>query len=252
MKIPVDLDADHWLARWDRMQEYYLAHRAERLAHLAWLVRVTQEAPRLVVDLGCGTGSVMATVLDALPEVRAVGVDLDPVLLLLAERRLARFGPRAQVLRHDLRHPAWPAAIGGPADAVLSATALHWLGPDELEALYHHLSALLRPGGLFASADHVASPSAALQRGWEQHRDEVRAATRLPGAEDWGTFWAAYGAALGIEDIPAYRQSLVPDWHGVEDGMPLAWHFDALRRAGFSTVECFWRCDADAICGGLR
>lgn len=252
MRIPGDLDTTEWLARWDRMQEYYLVRRPERLALLTWLVQATQASPRLVVDLGCGTGSVMAAVLEALPEVAAVGIDLDPALLLLAGARLAPFGDRARLVKDDLRREAWVRALDGPADAALSATALHWMGLEELDELYARLYRILRPGGLFASADHAGSADARLQSAWEQHREEMRASARPPGEEDWDTFWAAYGAALGIADVRAYRMNLIPDWHGVENGLPVAWHFDALRRGGFATVDCFWRCDCDAILGGLR
>lgn len=48
------------------------------------------------------------------------------------------------------------------------------------------------------------------------------------------------------------REETFGAWAGVESGMPLAWHFDRLREAGFSTVECFWRHDGDAIYGGLK
>jgi hypothetical protein len=34
-------------------------------------------------------------------------------------------------------------------------------------------------------------------------------------------------------------------------GVPLAWHFDKLRAAGFTCVDCFRRLDCDAIYGGL-
>jgi SAM-dependent methyltransferase len=252
MRIPKDLNATEWLARWERMQEHYLVRRSERLQELAWLVAATQASPRLVLDLGCGTGSVMDAVLEALPETRVIGVDLDAALLVLARARLARFGARAELLEADLRDGSWWEGLATPVDAAVSATALHWLGPEELQALYGRLARALRPGGLFASADHAASGNAGLQREWERRREELRQTTRPAGAEDWDAFWAAYGETLGIADVRAYRMTLVPDWHGVESGLPLLWHLDALRRSGFATVECFQRYDCDAIYGGLR
>ena len=252
LTVPDDLDRAEWIERWDRMQEYYLVRRSERLEHLAWLVRATQASPARVVDLGCGTGSVMEAVLTALPDCRAAGVDFDPAMLLLAEHRLRDFGDRAQLVRHDLRDPAWVEHLPEPVDAVLSATTLHWLGPDELQTLYRQLATILRPGGLFANADHVGSDSATLQEAWEDHRERLRAASRPEDAEDWYAFWRAYGAALEIPDVESYRRALTGEWRGIEAGMPLSWHFDALRNSGFSIVECFWRHDCDAIYGALR
>ena len=45
--------------------------------------------------------------------------------------------------------------------------------------------------------------------------------------------------------------NVVGAWEGVEDRMPLAWHFDRLRESGFSSPECFWRCGGDAIYGAI-
>jgi SAM-dependent methyltransferase len=252
LSVPDDLDHAAWIRRWDRMQEYYLVRRAERLAQLAWLVNTTQTSPELVLDLGCGTGSVMHALLMAVPDCRVLGVDLDPSMLILAEARLTAFSDRVSFLRADFRDPGWTDGLDRSVGAVLSATSLHWLGPDQIGSLYGQLAGLLRPGGLFANADHVAAGDAALQRGWEERREQMRLAARPDGAEGWDAFWRAYGAALGLPDVESYRKELVGEWRGVEAGMPLAWHFDALKASGFSVVECFWRCDCDAIYGALR
>ena len=59
-----------------------------------------------------------------------------------------------------------------------------------------------------------------------------------------------YARALGVDILKIQEQLWRPsDW--VEDGMPLAWHFDRLREAGFRSVDCLWRCDCDAIYGGI-
>jgi hypothetical protein len=43
----------------------------------------------------------------------------------------------------------------GSFDAVLSATAIHWVQPNEVVAMYRTLARLLRRGGVFANADHM-------------------------------------------------------------------------------------------------
>lgn len=48
-----------------------------------------------VLDLGCGPGEISARLLEALPQARLVGVDLDVAHLQLARQRCARFGDRA-------------------------------------------------------------------------------------------------------------------------------------------------------------
>ena len=53
-------------------------------------------------------------------------------------------------------------------------------------------------------------------------------------------------------DARAVRADALGKWTGIEPGLPLAWHFAALRRARFTALDCFWRSEADAIYGGIR
>ena len=251
MTVTPCLDQAHWLERWDHMQARYLVARQERFDLIVRLLRDVLGAPTRVVDLGCGTGSLMVPILEAFPGATVYGVDLDPALLILARSRLAPFGPRAQIRQADLRSPAWLEALELPLDAAVSATALHWLNSGQVAALYRALSQALRPGGLLLNADHVASGSPAIQSAWEQHRESERAALCDQTADDWDGFWQAFAQAVPPE-VMQERARLLGPWQGVEEGLPLAWHLDALRAAGFGSVDCFWRRDCDAVYGGIR
>ena len=66
-------------------------------ALVAWAgfgIRQREEVARLlapragetVLDLGCGTGTQLSSLLRRLPSVRAVGVDVDPTILRIARR----------------------------------------------------------------------------------------------------------------------------------------------------------------------
>ena len=295
LTLPPGFDWQRWVERWDRMQARYLVKREERFALLARLVRgeATHREGKgpsaQVVDLGCGPGSLMEVMLDAMPRAEVWGIDFDPAALLLAWARLARYGERAHLALADLRSPTWTdglrtlGRLPRGVDAVVSATALHWLKPGPLATLYGQIAALLRPGGLFLNADHVGSDYPPLQAAWERHRAEMRAAQhdgrndevdRNPVAdknpvgaslgsadpadansgspEPWDEFWTAYTAALGL-DAAEEGARVLGGWDGgVEQGLSLAWHLDALREAGFGAVDCFWRCDCDAIYGGFK
>ena len=171
---PQGFDWRHWVGRWDRMQEGYLVRRGERFSTVIRLVRDTQGPAPRILDLGCGPGSLMQALLEALPRAEILGIDFDPTMLLLGRRRLARYGARASLALADLRQDAWLEVLPGTVDAVVSATALHWLTADELRALYGQVSGILRPGGVFVNADHVGSDCAAIQEGWVRHRQEMR------------------------------------------------------------------------------
>jgi SAM-dependent methyltransferase len=255
--LPEGFEALHWAARWDRMQDYYLVRRGGRFEMVIRLLRATQPLACRVLDLGCGPGSLMLAMLESLPEIQVWGIDFDPAALLLARERLAACehstGRGACLIMADLRDGGWTEDLPGPMDAVVSATALHWLRPGELAALYGQIASVLRPGGILLNADHVGSDFGPIQEAWEEHRQEMRAAEmRSAVVEDWDGFWAAYTRALGL-DAREVDQRAMGGWEGgVEEGLPLAWHLDRLRESGFRAVDCFWRCDCDAIYGGIR
>jgi len=248
-ELPVGFDVDAWVSRWDWMQERCLVAREQRLAELARLVRAAVGEPRLVLDLGCGTGSVARVLLEAFPGTEVVGVDVDPALLALARGRCDGFQGRTRFVEADLRGNQWIAELGGRPDAAVSATALHWLGPEALAELYGRLALALAPGAVLLNADHVASSIPGVQEAWCSGRRQALRSHRTRG-EEWGEFWEAFLGALG-PSARAAREAALGGVEDGDDGMPLAWHLDALRQVGFTGVDCFWRCDTDAIYGGV-
>jgi len=133
---------------WDPRQ--YLKFGGERLrpAH-DLLARVTAEAPRSVVDLGCGTGTVTALIRARWPDAEVAGVDNSEPML--ARARAAVPGVAWELA--DLAH--WSPAA--PPDLLVSNAALHWL--DDHATLFPRLLAQLQPGGTLAvqmPAQHTA------------------------------------------------------------------------------------------------
>jgi SAM-dependent methyltransferase len=251
IKPPGDLDWRLWVDRWDRMQARYLVKRAERFETIIRLIRETQYSISTILDLGCGTGSLMLSVLEAFPKAEIIGIDFDPTILWLAEARLVDFTNRSHVILTDLRDISWMKSVKSPLDAVVSATALHWFSPVQLAELYQQIAQIMRSGGIFLNADHVGSDSLKIQQAWERHRDKMRAQEASSDSDDWDGFWREYSLALGL-NIREIHQRVIGGWEGgIEEGLPLTWHFDRLRKCGFSSVDCFWRCDCDAIYGGI-
>lgn len=251
IKLPSDFNWRYWIKRWDLMQDYYIARRQERFELMVRLIADTQEAVSRALDIGCGTGSLMLLILERFPRAEVYGIDFDPTLLPLAEKRLAEFGERVHLIQADLRDELWMELVPAPIDAAVSATALHWLSEKQLIRFYSQLAKILRPGSIFLNADHVGSKSLSIQKKWEHHREQMLNQQKDDIADDWEGFWDAYGRALEI-DIKEYRWKLTQPWEGFEEGFPLEWHFEKLKAAGFEAVDCFWRCDCDAIYGGIR
>jgi SAM-dependent methyltransferase len=245
----VDLTtAQGWIDRWDAQQTFYLPDREERFTVLIDAVEAGAGRPDpLVLDLGCGPGSLAARLLDRMPAATVVAVDNDPLLLALGQ---AGYGARAglRFADLDLRAAGWAASLGldRPADAAVSTTALHWLAAPQLHALYAELATVLRPGGLLLDGDHfkedeAAAPTLARLGRALIERQEQR---RLPGGhpEDWAGWWKAATADPVLAGPAAQRQQrrLNENHHGSESVL-LDAHVDALRAAGFGEIGTIWQ-----------
>ncbi|WP_241562209.1 class I SAM-dependent methyltransferase [Streptomyces hoynatensis] len=174
-----------WVERWERQQQRYAIDREERFTVIADVVEhVTARQRRpLVLDLGCGPGSLAARLARRLPRAEIVGVDMDPLLLALARAHRAR---AARYVEAVIGEDGWIEALGlrRAPDAAVATTALHYLPEPALLRTYRELAALLRPGGVLVNADHLfqdAAPTSAVT--WHVGR---RRAQRLREREPAG------------------------------------------------------------------
>jgi SAM-dependent methyltransferase len=251
--------AREWIARWDRQQEVYLADREDRFAALIDAVAAGTGRPDpLVLDLGCGPGSLVVRLLARIPAATVIAVDADPVTLALGRAAYADL-PGLRFLDLDLRAPGWERELGLEpgrlVDAVVSTTALHWLNATELRGLYRALASLLRPGGLFLDGDHLRLDEAAnpvlarLDRTLEEAEDR----RRFPGghAEDWRQWWQAVAADPALAGAAAERERRAVHHHGPETAQ-LAVHTEALRAAGFTEIGTLWQRGSNRILAAVR
>ena len=248
-----------WVNRWDAQQQLYMPDREERFTAL--IDAVAEGAGRadpLVLNLGCGPGSLAVRLLDRMPGATVIAVDVDPLLLALGRAAWAD-RPALRFADLDLRAAGWSAALGldRQADAAVSTTALHWLTADALAAVYAEVATVLRPGGLMLDGDHLAEDPAAaptltrLGRALVE-RDERRHPPAA-GAETWAGWWDAARADPALAGLAARRDSMHLDTehHGSPAGR-LAVHVEALRKAGFAEVGTLWqRGDNRLLCAVL-
>ncbi|WP_329561661.1 class I SAM-dependent methyltransferase [Kitasatospora sp. NBC_01266] len=243
---------EDWQRSWDQQQEWYLPEREERFRVMTDLVEAVGGATPRVLDLACGTGSISRRLLTRLPGARSVGVDLDPALLAIAEGSFAA-DPRVELVTADLRDPRWTAALPeGPFDAVVTATALHWLDTPDLLRLYRELAGLLRPGGLFLNADHCPQPDTPLLNAADRAQQQLRQQQeRAAGVLDWAQWWQAAAAEPRLAEQVAARSTVYRDH---KDGAihPVEWQTAQLREAGFSEAGLAWRSVSDAMVAAIR
>jgi trans-aconitate 2-methyltransferase len=176
---------------WDPAQ--YLKYSGERLRPaLDLLARIDVEAPRTVVDLGCGAGNVTRILADRWPHARVIGFDSSASMLAQA-RASAPAGGSIEYREAELAE--W-AASPEPrsADVMFSNAALHWL--DDHATLFPRLLDAVAPGGVlavqmpsnFQSPAHVELRTTAESARWRARvRSLVRADPVAPVAQyfDW-------------------------------------------------------------------
>src|ERR1700687_3303565 len=104
--------ARDWIERWDRQQEVYMPDREDRFTALIDAVEAGAGRPDpLVLDLGCGPGSLAVRLLGRLPSASVIGVAADPVTLALGRAGYAGV-PGLRFADLDLRESGWVSRLG--------------------------------------------------------------------------------------------------------------------------------------------
>jgi malonyl-CoA O-methyltransferase len=115
----------------------------------AELIRLTHgafrdgEAPKTILEIGCGTGIYSQLLVEAFPDASTVLLDASSAMLAKTRKKI----PRAQVefVCADAEDYA-----GGPFDLITSCSALHWL--RDIPGFLRRMPEALTPGGRFTFA----------------------------------------------------------------------------------------------------
>lgn len=253
------VDWQAWQDSWDRQQTWYMPDREERFRVMLDMVEALAGTEPVVLDLACGTGTITDRLLKRFPGARSTGVDLDPVLLTIAEGHFEG-DDRAEFVTADLTDPEWTAALPHRSyDAVLTATALHWMRPDPLRELYGKTAQVLRDGGVFLNADHMVDESAprlneAAKALLVARQEEQKSA----GQVDWSGWWSLVAEDPVLGEIAPRRFELLGDPrgpvldHGRKGPLSTDWHASALRDSGFGEARQIWCSTSDAVMAALR
>jgi trans-aconitate 2-methyltransferase len=196
--------------RWD--PEQYRRFADERNRPFFDLVgRVGAERPGRVVDLGCGTGALTATLAERWPEARVEG--LDSSAEMIAEAAGRAIAGRLDFALCDLRD--W--LPDGPVDVVVSNAVLQWV-PGHA-ALLPGWVERLAPGGWLAfqvpgndrATSHVLLDELRASPRW---RDRLRRAAPGPRVAEPAEYLAAL-AGLGCA-VDAWETTYLHVLHGAD------------------------------------
>ncbi|GAA3772826.1 class I SAM-dependent methyltransferase [Streptomyces phyllanthi] len=252
MTITTGTDWQAWQESWDRQQEWYLPDREERFRVMLDMVEAFAGPEPRVLDLACGTGSITARLLARFPKATSTGVDLDPALLAIAE---GTFGTddRVSLVTADLKDPAWVTRLPYDTyDAVLTATALHWLPTEPLAALYGQVAELVRDGGVFLNADHMIDESTPRINAAERAQRHARMdQAKREGVVDWAAWWRLAAQDPVLAEPTARRFEIYGD-HADGDFHSVEWHARTLCEKGFAEARPVWRSPADALVLALK
>lgn len=187
--------------------------------------RIGEASPRLVLDLGSGTGALAERLLARDGRVTVELWDVDPAMLEVAGQRVAAYGDRARLVMRSFDEPL------PPCDGVMASLSLHHVRTLAAKAaLFGRVAGALRPGGVFANAD-VTMP------------DDP--AGRAAGYDRW----TAHLAAHGIEPDQARRH--FAEWAGEDVYFPLERELDAIAAAGLA-AEVAWRDEPATVTIGRK
>ncbi|MEU6478389.1 class I SAM-dependent methyltransferase [Streptomyces sp. NPDC047017] len=236
-----------WQESWDRQQEWYMPDREDRFRIMLDMVEAfTGTAPR-VLDLACGTGTITARLLARFPGATSTGVDLDPALLAIA-RGTFEGDERVSFVTADLKDPTWRERLPYDSyDAVLTATALHWLHSEPLADLYGSVAGLVRDGGVFMNADHMideTTPRINAAEGAQRHARMDQA--KRDGVLDWSQWWQLAAKDPVLAGPTAERFEIYGE-HAEGDTPSAAWHARVLREKGFGEARPVWCSPADTL-----
>jgi len=179
---------------------------------------------RRVLDLGAGTGLMSRSVMEAFPDAQMVLLDGSGEMLAEARMRL----PESSIstVEADLRDPL----PEGPFDAVVSALAIHHLEDRDKRDLLGRVGGVLRPGGVFVNAEHVAGPTPWLERTYRRLWQE-----------------ACRGAGASEQEISAAVARMETD-RSRDIQTQLAW----MRESGMEDCDCFFKQLHFAVLAGWR
>ncbi|MFC9119291.1 class I SAM-dependent methyltransferase [Streptomyces sp. NPDC057067] len=245
-------DWQSWQQSWDRQQEWYMPDREERFRVMLDMVEAVVGPEPRVLDLACGTGSITDRLLARFPGATSTGVDLDPALLAIARGTFEGDG-RATFVTADLKDPAWTERLPHTSyDAVLTATALHWLHSEPLATLYGQVAGVVRDGGVFMNADHMidtATPRINAAERARRHAAMDRA--KAAGAVDWREWWDLMAKDPVLAEPTAERFAIYGE-HADGDMPSADWHARTLREAGFGEARAVWASPSDTMVLALK
>jgi trans-aconitate 2-methyltransferase len=186
-----------------------------------------------IIDLGCGAGDLSEYLLQSLPNIRIIGVDHNPFLLMVYKNHLAKHRDRFSLLRADITQEEMLRSAGA-FQAAVSMSCFHNLSRQNILKVCRCLCELLPKGGVFANAD-ISTLSDEWLETINYSAEDRKSATNMMD------FWQGIKNRYDIEGEIDEMLSLTRTKNIPEHGYPSSFHVNSLRWAGFKIADEVFR-----------
>ena len=189
----------------------------------------TTPGARRVLDIGCGAGNYTLQLLQVLPDLDVMLVDLSQPMLDRAAQRVGEVAGGAIVAAQaDIRELALEEA---GFDVILAAAVVHHLRDDgEWRDVFAKCYRALRPGGSLWISDLIEHSTPGIQ----------------------ALMWARYGDYLTALRDEAYRDHVIAYVEQEDTPRSLLFQIDLLREVGFETIEILHKNGCFAAFGAAK
>ena len=103
-----------------------------------------------LLDVGCGTATLLIVVKSRYPSAQVVGVDPDERALAIARKKIAQYQLEVEVMQARAEHLSFPTSS---FDLVMSTLVFHHLPTEIKQQAMQEIYRVLMPGGRFLLAD---------------------------------------------------------------------------------------------------
>ncbi|MDD5593706.1 MAG: class I SAM-dependent methyltransferase [Candidatus Margulisbacteria bacterium] len=201
-------------------------HYRQMIGVIVEMLPFPRQKKVILADIGTGTGNISYNIKSAFPNSELVCIDLSPRMLSVAKEKLASFSG-VEYIQADVSAYRFDRRF----DAIVSSLTLHHLETDADKHAFHKKAfRALKKGGYFINADIIIAPDKKMQdvnlAKWQGFI--LKSSSREFAADRYKKYKA--------EDRPAVLLN----------------ELDSLRRAGFRSVEVFWKYYNFAVYGGVK
>jgi SAM-dependent methyltransferase len=203
--------------------------REEQASIIIRIVESIKAEHPTVVDLGCRAGGLSEYLFKSLKNIRIIGIDSNPFLLMIYRNHLAEYRERFSLILGDFRNEETIRKAGN-FQAAVSLTSFHNLSRQSILKVYGTLYQVLPKNGLFVNGDAVP-----LSDEWFEtiHYSAKRKRPVIRTKDFWQTIKTRYGIAEEIDEMIALTSFRdIP-----EHGYTSSFYVNSLRWAGFNIAD---------------